>query len=429
MRLSDYFLPLLKESPAEAQIVSHQLMLRAGMIRQSSAGIYSWLPLGHAVLRNVEEIVRDEMNRAGCQEILMPGVQPADLWQESGRYEAYGREMLRFTDRHDRDMLLGPTHEEVITDLFRRCIRSYRDLPKNLYQIQWKFRDEIRPRFGVMRGREFLMKDSYSFDLDFDGAKRSYDNMFAAYLKTFKRMGLTAIPMRAQSGAIGGNMSHEFQILASTGESEVFFDAAFEDVDFLEDKLDIEALKGLYAAADDEHDAAACPVPPERLRQGRGIEVGHIFYFGTKYSKAMGATVVGPDDVEIAVEMGSYGIGVSRLVAALIEANHDEHGIVWPESVAPFRIGLINLRASDDGCAGVTGDLYDKLRRAGVTVLYDDRNDSPGAKFATMDLIGLPTQIVIGPRGVKAGTVEIKDRRTGATEELPTEAALGRLTR
>ncbi|TVQ34752.1 MAG: proline--tRNA ligase [Geminicoccaceae bacterium] len=429
MRLSAYFLPLLKESPADAQIVSHQLMLRAGMVRQLSAGIYSWLPLGHAVLRRVEQIVREEMERAGCQEILMPSVQPAELWQESGRYEAYGKEMLRFLDRHERPMLLGPTHEEVVTDIFRRCIRSYRDLPQNLYQIQWKFRDEIRPRFGVMRGREFLMKDNYSFDLDFEGAKRSYDNMFQAYLRTFKRMGLTAIPMRADSGAIGGDMSHEFQILAPTGESEVFFDAAFEEIDFFADDLDIERLKELYAATDEQHDPSACPVPAERLRHGRGIEVGHIFYFGTKYSKALGATVTGPDGDDVIVEMGSYGIGVSRLVGALIEANHDDKGIIWPESVAPFRVGLINLRASDETCTAMTSDLDAKLRRAGVSTLYDDRNESPGVKFATMELIGLPYQVIVGPRGVKAGVVEVKDRRTGETVEMSPDAMLDRFAR
>ncbi|MFW5833413.1 MAG: proline--tRNA ligase [Pseudomonadota bacterium] len=426
MRLSAYFLPLLKESPAEAQIVSHQLMLRAGMVRQLSAGIYSWLPMGYAVLRKVEQIVREEMERAGCQEILMPSVQPAELWQESGRYEAYGKEMLRFEDRHERPMLLGPTHEEVVTDIFRRCIRSYRDLPQNLFQIQWKFRDEIRPRFGVMRGREFLMKDNYSFDLDFEGAKKSYDNMFQAYLRTFKRMGLTAIPMRADSGAIGGDMSHEFQILAPTGESEVFFDAAFEEVDFFAEDLDIERLQDLYAATDDQHDPSACPVAPERLRHGRGIEVGHIFYFGTKYSKSMGATVTGPDGEDVVVEMGSYGIGVSRLVGALIEANHDDKGIIWPESVAPFRLGLVNLRASDDACSAMTSDLYAKLSKAGVSVLYDDRNESPGVKFATMELIGLPHQVIVGPRGVKAGVVEVKDRRTGETVELSPDAVLQR---
>jgi prolyl-tRNA synthetase len=427
MRLSRYFLPLLKETPAEAQIVSHQLMLRAGMIRQSSAGIYSWLPLGLRVLGKVEQIVRAEMNAAGAHELLMPAIQPAELWQESGRYEDYGKEMLRVTDRHERPMLYGPTHEEVVTDIFRRSVKSYRDLPINLYQIQWKFRDEIRPRFGVMRGREFLMKDNYSFDLDFAGAMASYDNMFVAYLKTFRRMGLTAIPMRAESGAIGGNLSHEFQILASTGESEVFFDPAFEEIDFLRDELDVEELKSRYAATDDQHDPANCPVPAERLRTGRGIEVGHIFYFGTKYSKPMGATVMGPDGQEVPVEMGSYGIGVSRLVGALIEAFHDDAGIMWPEPVAPFKIGLINLRVGDPACDGATADLAAGLERAGIEVLVDDREESAGAKFAAMDLIGLPWQAVIGPRGVKQGIVELKRRATGERSELAPEAVIARL--
>jgi prolyl-tRNA synthetase len=427
MRWSRYFLPLLKETPADAQIISHQLMLRAGMIRQSSAGIYSWLPLGLRVLSKVEQIVREEMNAAGAHEVLMPAIQPAELWQESGRYEDYGKEMLRVTDRHERPMLYGPTHEEVVTDIFRRSVKSYRDLPINLYQIQWKFRDEIRPRFGVMRGREFLMKDNYSFDLDLSGAMRSYDNMFVAYLKTFRRMGLTAIPMRAESGAIGGNLSHEFQILASTGESQVFFDPAFEEIDFLHDELDVEHLKALYAATDDQHDPASCPVPAERLRTGRGIEVGHIFYFGTKYSKPMGATVMGPDGQEVPVEMGSYGIGVSRLVGALIEAFHDDAGIIWPEPVAPFKLGLINLRVGDAACDAAVDDLAAGLRRAGVEALIDDREESAGAKFAAMDLIGLPWQAVIGPRGVKQGVVELKERATGERAELSPEAVIARL--
>jgi prolyl-tRNA synthetase len=427
MRWSRYFLPLLKETPADAQIVSHQLMLRAGMIRQSSAGIYSWLPLGLRVLGKVEQIVREEMNAAGAHEVLMPAIQPAELWQESGRYEDYGKEMLRVTDRHERPMLYGPTHEEVVTDIFRRSVKSYRDLPINLYQIQWKFRDEIRPRFGVMRGREFLMKDNYSFDLDFAGAMRSYDNMFVAYLKTFRRMGLTAIPMRAESGAIGGNLSHEFQILASTGESQVFFDPAFEEIDFLHDHLDIDELKALYAATDDQHDPARCPVPAERLRTGRGIEVGHIFYFGAKYSRPMGATVMGPDGQEVPVEMGSYGIGVSRLVGALIEAFHDDAGIIWPEPVAPFKVGLINLRPGDAACDAAVDDLAAGLRRAGIEALIDERDESAGAKFAAMDLIGLPWQAVVGPRGLRQGLVELKQRATGERAELAPEALIARL--
>ncbi|MDW8371237.1 MAG: proline--tRNA ligase [Geminicoccaceae bacterium] len=428
MRLSRYFLPVLKEAPAEAEIVSHRLMLRAGMIQQLAAGIYNWLPLGFRVLKKIEQIVREEMDRAGAIEILMPTIQPADLWIESGRYDAYGPEMLRILDRHERKMLYGPTNEENVTDIFRRHVKSYRQLPLNLYHIQWKFRDEIRPRFGVMRGREFLMKDAYSFDLDAEGARRSYDAMFVAYLRAFKRMGLTAIPMRAESGPIGGNQSHEFQILAQTGESRVFYDRAFEEIDFAAPDLDIERLKSLYAATDDMHDADRCPVPAERLRSGRGIEVGHIFYFGTKYSKPMGATVTGPDGHEVEVEMGSYGIGVSRLVGAIIEAHHDEHGISWPRSVAPFTVGLVDLRPDDPTCQATADALYERLLAAGIEVLYDDRDERAGVKFATMDLIGLPFQVTVGPRGVKAGTVELKERRTGVREELSAEALLARLT-
>ncbi len=427
MHLSAYFLPTLKETPAEAQIVSHRLMLRAGMIRQSSAGIYSWLPLGLRVLQNIIRIVREEQDAAGCQEILMPTIQPAELWEESGRYDGYGKEMLRITDRHEREMLYGPTNEELITDIFRHLIKSYRDLPKNLYQIQWKFRDEIRPRFGVMRGREFLMKDNYSFDLDFDGAKRSYDNMYVTYLKTFQRLGLTAIPVRADPGAIGGDLSHEFQILAETGESEIFYDATFDELRAKGEQPDIETLRSLYAATDDEHDPAACPLPDDRLRTARGIEVGHIFYFGTKYSAPMGAVVTGADGESITVEMGSYGIGISRLAGAIIEASHDDAGMIWPESVAPFKVGLINLRVGDKDCDGVCSDLYAKLRRAGIEVLYDDRDERPGVKFATMDLIGLPYQLIVGPRGVKQGVVELKRRQGGEAEELSAESALARL--
>jgi len=434
MRLSQYFLPLLRENPSEAQIVSHRLMLRAGMIRQSSAGIYSWLPLGLRVLQRVEQIVREEQDRSGAQEILMPTIQPAELWRESGRYEDYGKEMLRLQDRHEREMLYGPTNEEQVTAIVRDAIRTYRDLPKNLYHIQWKFRDEVRPRFGVMRGREFLMKDNYSFDLDAAAAKHSYNKMFVAYLRTFARMGLKAIPMRAETGPIGGDLSHEFQILAETGESEVFCDRRWletatlaEDVDY---DSDLEPLfqhwTSLYAATGDIHDPQTCPIPPDELVSARGIEVGQTFYFGTKYSKPMGAVVTGPNGEEVALEMGSYGIGVSRLVGALIEANHDAAGIIWPESVAPFRLGLINLRVGDAKCAAAAGDLYGRLCNAGVTVLYDDRDESPGAKFAAMDLIGLPDQLIIGPRGLAAGTIETKNRRTGQRQDLPIEAAVAR---
>ncbi len=437
MRLSSYFLPTLKENPSEAQIVSHRLMLRAGMVCQSSAGIYSWLPLGYRALRRVERIVREEMDAAGCQEVLMPAIQPAELWRESGRYEDYGREMLRITDRHDRAMLFGPTHEEVITDIFRRNIKSYRDLPKNLYQIQWKFRDEVRPRFGVMRGREFLMKDNYSFDLDADGARRSYNRMFVAYLRTFARMGLKAIPMRADTGPIGGDMSHEFLILAETGESQVHCHSDYLDFDVPGAGVDYDAdlqpivdrWTALYAATDDQHDPAAfeAGVPDDKRCEARGIEVGHIFYFGAKYSKAMGATVSDADGAQVAVEMGSYGIGVSRLVGAIIEASHDDDGIIWPDAVAPFAVGLINLKVGDAACDTACATLYAKLRDAGCEVLYDDRDGRAGVKFATMDLIGLPWQLVVGPRGVKAGTVELKRRDGGAREELSAETALTKL--
>ncbi|MCZ6764893.1 MAG: proline--tRNA ligase [Alphaproteobacteria bacterium] len=433
MRRSEFFLPTMKETPADAEIVSHQLMLRAGLVRQSSAGIYTWLPLGLRVLRNIERIVRREQDASGAQELLMPTLQSADLWRKSGRYDEYGREMLRITDRHDRDMLYGPTNEELITDIVATEIQSYRDLPKNLYHIQWKFRDEIRPRFGVMRGREFLMKDNYSFDLDREGAVRSYNKMFVAYLRTFAAMGLKAVPMRAETGPIGGDLSHEFLILADTGESEVFCDSALLDLNppaetgFSYDG-DLQGIvdewTSFYTATDDMHDAANCPVPQDQLVQARGLEVGHIFYFGTKYSEPMGAKVQGPDGSEIVLEMGSYGIGVSRLVGAIIEASHDEKGIVWPEPVAPYQIGLINLKVGDAGCDGLCDTLYASATARGLDMLYDDRGERAGAKFADMDLIGLPWQITVGPRGLAEGTVEVTERKSGDKREMkPDEVA------
>ncbi|HTY68415.1 MAG TPA: proline--tRNA ligase [Alphaproteobacteria bacterium] len=437
MLLSKFFLPTLRENPSEAQIVSHRLMLRAGMIRQASAGIYSWLPLGFRVLKRVEQIVREEQDRAGALEMLMPTIQDAALWQESGRYEDYGKEMLRIVDRHERQMLYGPTNEELITDIFRSFVKSYRDLPKNLYHIQWKFRDEVRPRFGVMRGREFLMKDAYSFDVDAKGARHSYNKMFIAYLRTFARMGLKAIPMRADTGPIGGDLSHEFIILAETGESAVYVDREFLDMDLLSAGVDFDDVPGLqaavdrctriYAATDEKHDPEMAAKLGDRLVSARGIEVGHIFYFGTKYSAPMKATVAGANGDPITVEMGSYGIGVSRLVGAIIEASHDANGIIWPDSVAPFDVGLVNLRSGDAKCDAACAELYAKLQAAGKAVLYDDRTESAGAKFATMDLIGLPWQVVVGPRGVAAGKVELKRRATGAREEIPADEALKKL--
>ncbi len=435
MRLSRYFMPTLKEDPKEAQIVSHRLMLRAGMIQQSSAGIYSWLPLGHRVLKKIEQVVREEQNKAGAHEILMPTIQPAELWQESGRYDDYGKEMLRITDRHDRGMLYGPTNEEQVTDIFRSHVRSYKDLPLNLYHIQWKFRDEVRPRFGVMRGREFLMKDAYSFDMDYEGAKVAYNRMFVAYLKTYARLGLQAIPLRAETGPIGGDLSHEFIVLADTGESEVFYHKDILNlatpVDGEQTPEELQAIvdewTSYYAAADDMHDADNCDVAEGDLISRRGIEVGHIFHFGDKYSAPFGATVAGPDGKDVTVSMGSYGIGVSRLAGGIIEASHDENGIIWPEEVAPFKVGLINLKTGDADCDTACDEFYAKLQAADVEVLYDDTSDRAGGKFAKMDLIGLPWQVTIGPRGLKSGVVEFKNRATGAKEEISPEEALNRL--
>ncbi len=436
MRLSQYFLPTLKDIPAEAQIASHRLMLRAGMVRQSSAGIYSWLPLGLRVLRNVEKIVREEQNSIGCHEVLMPTIQPADLWRKSGRYDSFGAEMLRIVDRHDREMLYGPTNEEQITEIFADAVRSYRELPQMLYHIQWKFRDEVRPRFGVMRGREFLMKDAYSFDLDIEGARRSYNKMFVSYLKTYERLGLKAIPMAADTGAIGGDMSHEFLILADTGESEIACHRDFLNMSLMNEEIDFDGdlqpivnrFTDKYAATDEKRDPEVEKALGEDLLKARGIEVGHIFNFGTKYSEPLGATVADADGNDIPVEMGSYGIGVSRLVGAIIEASHDENGVIWPDSVAPFQVGIINLKSGDADCDQTCDGIYDQMIAAGTDVIYDDRDARAGAKFADADLIGVPWQIVVGPRGVKNGVVELKNRKSGDREELSLEAALSKIT-
>ena len=435
MRLSRYFLPVLKENPAEAQIVSHRLMLRAGMIKQSAAGIYSWLPLGLKVLKKIETIVHEEQEKAGHLAMLMPTIQSADLWRESGRYDDYGEEMLRFKDRHDRDMLFTPTAEELITDIFRGHVTSYKDMPLTMYQIQWKFRDERRPRFGVMRGREFYMKDGYTFDLTKEEALHAYNRHLVSYLRTYERMGLQAIPMRADSGPIGGDDTHEFLVLAETGESEVFYDSAVTDLTFGDREIDfdnvaecqsiMEEFTTKYARTDETHDEALfAEVPEERRKVARGIEVGQIFYFGTKYSETMGASVQDAEGKKVPVHMGSHGIGVSRLVGAIIEASHDDKGIIWPEGVTPFHCGIVNLKQGDDEADAACGNLYKQLTKAGLEPLYDDRNERAGGKFATMDLIGLPWRITVGPRGLKNGVVELTNRKTGISEEMSPEAAI-----
>lgn len=434
MRYSQYFLPTLKETPKEAEVISHQLMLRAGLIRQTSSGIYAWLPLGYKVLKKIIDIVREEQDTTGAHEMLMPTIQSAELWKQSGRYDAYGKEMLRITDRHDREMLFGPTNEEMITDIFKSYVQSYKDLPCNLYHIQWKFRDEIRPRFGVMRGREFLMKDAYSFDMTPDDARYSYQKYFLSYLRTFDRLGVKAIPMKADTGPIGGDLSHEFIILADTGESGVFVDKKWMEQDFAgrsvryddRDGLNdyFESVTGVYAATDEKHDAANCSLSKDELIEARGIEVGHIFYFGTKYSEAFGAKVADKEGNLTTLEMGSYGIGVSRVMAAVIEASHDENGIIWPEAIAPFDVAVINLKTGDETCDNFCNELYKTLSDHGKDVLFDDRDVRAGNKFADMDLIGVPWQIIVGPRGAAAGMVEIKNRKTGEKQEVSKDKIL-----
>lgn len=424
MKLSNYFLPTLKENPINAKIPSHQLMIRSGMISQINSGIYSWLPIGLKVLNKISNIIRDKIDESGGQEVLMPTIQPKELWQESGRYDDYGKEMLRIKDRHDRDMLYGPTHEEIVTDIFRKNINSYKNLPKNLYQIQWKFRDEIRPRFGVMRGREFLMKDGYSFDIDYESAKLSYNLMYETYFKIFKKIGLNAIALKADTGAIGGNLSHEFHVLTDNGESKIYYDKKFEDL-VKKDQLDVEAMKSLYAMADDMHDEEKCKLTPEDLASKRGIEVGHIFYFGDKYSKAMNAKITGKDGKGIYPQMGSYGIGVSRLVAAAIEANHDKNGIIWPPSIAPFQVIIVNVKSGDEKSDKICENLYQDMLKNNIEVIYDDRKIGMGQKLANADLIGIPKQIIIGPNSIKDNSAQICDRRTGVKINHKLEDVLG----
>ena len=422
MKFSSFFIPTLKNIPAEAEIISHQLMIRAGMIKQASAGIYSWLPLGLKVLKKIEHIVRDEQNKAGAIEVLMPTIQSADLWIKSGRYEDYGKEMLRIQDRSGREMLYGPTNEELITDIFQSYITSYKDLPKNFYHIQWKFRDEVRPRFGVMRGREFLMKDNYSFDLTEEESKISYNKMFTAYIKTFLRMGLTPISLRAETGPIGGNLSHEFQILAKTGESTLYYDKDLEKID--PETINPDKLQSYYAAVDDLHDEKNCPISKEQLKISKGIEVGHIFYFGTKYSEKLSAFVQNNKGKKTSVHMGSYGIGISRLVGAIIEAFHDDKGIKWPISVAPFHVSLINLMIDDKACAKMANIMYEKISNSKLDVLYDDRDCSIGKKLSDNDLIGIPYQVIIGKRDLKDNIVQLKNRLNNETKKISPEEAL-----
>ena len=440
MRLSRYFLPILSDAPAGVEMPSHRLMLRAGLIRQAAAGIFAWLPLGLRVLERVCAVLKQEQVRAGAIEMLMPTVQPAKLWRESGRYSKYGKELLRVEDRHARKMLFAPTAEEAVTAIARDTIHSYRDLPKILFQIAWKFRDEVKPRHGTLYAREFLMKDAYSFDLDAVGARHSYNRMFVAYLRSFALLGVKAIPMRAGTGPMGGELSHEFIVLADRGASAVFYDCAYLDfappppaVDF----DDIVGLQGVvdawtshYAATDGMHEEAVFAEVPEDCRAvGRGIEVGHIFSLGTKYSEPMKALVTGPDDEDRPVHMGAYGIGASRLVAAIVEANHDEAGIVWPETVAPFDVALINLTighgATDAACERILAD----LEIGGLSVLYDDRDAPPSQKFATADLIGLPWQVVVGPNGLAEGRIELRSRANGRRETLAPIDLLPRLKR
>ena len=408
MLLSKLFIPITKDLPAEAKIKSHQLMLRTGMIRQSSAGIYSWLPLGFKVMKKIEKIVREEQNNIGAQEMLMPTIQPADIWKESGRYDDYGEEMLRISDRQKREMLYGPTNEEQITEIFRSSVKSYKLLPQIFYHIQWKFRDELRPRFGVMRCREFYMKDAYSFDLTENESVHSYNKMFYAYLKTFQRLGLKSIPMKAETGPIGGDLSHEFIILADTGESKIFADKKIFDIKVEEFRNNESSLKKMrenfskyYAVTDDkfEKDEFDKNVKKSDQLQTKGIEVGHIFYFGDKYSKPMNCSVDNKDGKKTFVKMGSYGIGVSRLVAAIIEAKYNNEKMKWPISVSPFDVVIIpSINKNDNSNLKKATKLYVELKKNNIDVLLDDIDENLANKFKKHDLLGIPFQIIIGSK-------------------------------
>ena len=438
MRLSRFFLPILKENPKEAEIVSHRLMLRAGMMRQEAAGIYAWLPLGLKVLKKIEQIVREEQNRAGALELLMPTLQLADLWRESGRYDAYGPEMLRITDRHKRELLFGPTNEEMITEIFRAYVKSYKSLPLNLYHIQWKFRDEQRPRFGVMRGREFLMKDAYSFDIDEAAARRAYNRMFVAYLRTFARMGLKAIPMRAETGPIGGDLSHEFIVLAETGKSAVYCDGGVLNLPVPGEEVDYDAdLSPDHQAVDlalcgDRRRPRRRALRARGARRKQGSNARHRgrpdLLFRHQIFGGDEGLVAGADGAEVPIHGGSYGVGVSRLVGAIIEACHDDAGIKWPEAVAPFKAVILNLKQGSEDTDAACERLYRELSAKGVEVLYDDTDQRAGAKFAAADLIGIPWQVLVGPKGLTEGKLEVKRRSDGSRQNLGPADVVARLT-
>ena len=421
MKLSEYFLKPRKDTPSDATLISHKLMIKSSMIKQTTSGIYTWLPLGLKVLQKIEDIVRTVHNRDGCQELLMPTIQSSNIWKKSGRYDDYGPEMLKFYDRNKKELLYGPTNEELVTEVFKEYINSYKDLPKNLYQIQWKFRDEIRPRFGVMRCREFLMKDNYSFDLTKQDAEKSYNTMFKCYLEIFEKIGLKVIPVMADPGAIGGDLSHEFHLISESGDTNIFYDKKIGDINNLNYRSSFDLLRNLYSVTEEEYNKKK-EIDLNKLIKTKGIEVGHIFYFGTKYSEKLGASVLDSKGKKINVEMGSYGIGISRLVAAIIESSHDEKGIIWPKNISPFTVGLINLNNKSKELVKISNDLYNYLIKNNIDVLYDDTIERPGEKFANMDLIGIPSQIIIGEKSFKENCVEIKDRKTNKLIKVKIEA-------
>jgi len=420
MRLSHYFLKPRKDAPSDATLISHKLMIKSSMIKQTTSGIYAWLPLGLKVLKKIEDIIRKFHNLYGCQELLMPTIQSSSIWKKSERYNDYGPEMLKFRDRNKKELLYGPTNEELITEIFKEYINSYKDLPKNLYQIQWKFRDEIRPRYGVMRCREFLMKDNYSFDISKNDAEKSYDNMFKCYLEIFNEIGINVIPVKADPGAMGGDLSHEFHLISKSGDTDIYYDKKIGDINGLNARNSFKLLRNLYSVTKDEYKKKQ-DLDASKLIKTKGIEIGHIFYFGTKYSDKLDAYVLNEKGQKINVEMGSYGIGISRLVAAIIESSHDEKGIIWPKNISPFNVGLINLNNKNKELIRISDKLYDYLKKNNIDVLYDDTNERPGEKFANIDLIGVPSQIILGENSLKENSVEIKNRKTKKIIKIKTK--------